>query len=210
MDTSGKAPGSRYHHGALRQALLEAGLALMEREGPECLTLRSLATAVGVSHAAPAHHFATLTGLRTALAAIGYHRFGDAMAQACAGAAGPEARLREAGRAYLAFALRQPGLFRLMFTKELLDWTNPDLAAAAAASRAQLSNLCGPAAKRLRLAPAARPALEHLVWAAVHGQAQLAIDGQWGPSPSPADLPGPESGCPDIAALLFRRAPGAN
>ena len=196
---------SKYHHGALRQALLDAGLALLEREGPERLTLRSLASAVGVSHAAPAHHFSTLTGLRTALAAIGYRRFGEAMAGECAGAPDPEARMRAGGRAYLAFALRQPGLFRLMFTKDLLDWTHPDLAAEAAAARAQLSDLCGPAAERLRLAPAARPALERLVWATVHGQAQLAIDGQLGPSMTPADLPGPESGCPDIAALLFRQ-----
>ena len=206
MDTSNPSPLARYHHGALRQALLEAGLALLEREGPEKLTLRSLATAVGVSHAAPAHHFSTLTGLRTALAAIGYQRFGAAMRDECLDAPDPEARMRAASRGYLAFALSQPGLFRLMFTKELLDWTHPDLAGQAAAARAQLSTICAPAAERLRLDAAARRALEHLVWATVHGQAQLAIDGQLGPAHAPADLPGPGSGCPDIATLLFRMA----
>lgn len=155
---------------------------------------------------APAHHFSTLTGLRTALAAIGYQRFGAAMRDECLDAPDPEARMRAASRGYLAFALSQPGLFRLMFTKELLDWTHPDLAGQAAAARAQLSTICAPAAERLRLDAAARRALEHLVWATVHSQAQLAIDGQLGPAHAPADLPGPESGCPDIATLLFRMA----
>jgi len=174
------------------------------------LTLRSLAAAVGVSHAAPAHHFATLTGLRTALAAIGFHRFGNAIADESAGAPDPETRMRRASRAYLAYALRQPGLFRLMFTQELLDWTDPELSAQAAKAKAQLSIVCGPVAERLGLEPAAKRALEHFVWATVHGQAMLVIDGQLGPSPTLADLPGPESGCPDIAALLFSQAPGRN
>jgi len=170
------------------------------------LTLRSLAIVLGVSHAAPAYHFSTITGLRTALAGIGYQRFGEAMLSECAGVPDPEARMRAASRAYLAFALQRPGLFRLMFTKELLDWTSPDLAGPATAARAQLSQVCEPVTERLHLGPTAQRALEHLVWASVHGLAQLAIDGQLGPAHAPTDLPGPESGCPDIATLLFREA----
>src|SRR5258708_30727748 len=75
-----------YHHGALRDALLEAAERVLERDGLSGLTLRAVAREAGVSHAAPTHHFGDLTGLVSELAAIGFRQFNDAMA--VAGAAG--------------------------------------------------------------------------------------------------------------------------
>ncbi len=203
--------GERYHHGALREALIDAGLAGLERHGLGQLSLRSLAAAVGVSHAAPTHHFRTIEGLRSALAAVGYERFAAALGSARATApADAAAQMRAAERAYLAFARGQPALFRLMFTKELLDWTDANLLQKAGAAQTQLSEICAPAAEKLGLEDArARRALEYLVWSTVHGQAHLAIDGQFGTLPGDADLPGPQSGCPDLAALLFGPDVGA-
>src|SRR6202451_1044198 len=71
-----------YHHGALRDALLEAAERVLEREGLSGLTLRAVAREAGVSHAAPTHHFGDLTGLVSELAAVGYRQFNAAMTAA--------------------------------------------------------------------------------------------------------------------------------
>src|ERR1700739_1769930 len=78
------APESRYHHGALHEALLEAAERVLERDGLAGLTLRAVAREAGVSHAAPTHHFGDLTGLVSELAAIGFRQFNATMAAACA------------------------------------------------------------------------------------------------------------------------------
>ena len=111
-------PGARalHHHGNLRAALIEAGIALLAREGASGLTLRKCAALVGVSHAAPAHHFAGLPGLLDAIAAKGFAMFSDAMeGEAQRGPDEPRARLEAICLGYLEFARAQPALFDLMF-----------------------------------------------------------------------------------------------
>src|SRR5882724_8324195 len=98
---SGDTP---YHHGDLREALLQAAERVLERDGLAGLTLRAVAREAGVSHAAPTHHFGDLTGLISELAAIGFRQFNDAMV--AAGAASPvlaEKALARA-RAYVRYA----------------------------------------------------------------------------------------------------------
>src|SRR5512145_3325109 len=107
-----RKPAGRYHHGELRQALLDAAAAVVEREGVEALSLRELARRLGVSHAAPAHHFADRAALLVELARDGYARFGEALAKAAAAEPDPLERLREVGRAYVRFAIEHPGRFR--------------------------------------------------------------------------------------------------
>src|SRR6476619_1720008 len=80
---------SPYHHGALRDALLQAAEKLLERYGLPGLTLRAVAREAGVSHAAPTHHFGDLTGLLSELAAIGYRQFNAAMVAAGATCTSP-------------------------------------------------------------------------------------------------------------------------
>src|SRR6202044_2986503 len=80
--TNGAGENARYHHGALREALLEAAELVLERDGLAGLTLRAVAREAGVSHAAPTHHFGDLSGLFSELAAIGFQQFNAAMAVA--------------------------------------------------------------------------------------------------------------------------------
>ncbi len=68
-----------YHHGDLRQAVLDAAVAAITEAGPAAVSLRELARRAGVSHAAPAHHFGDKAGLLTALAAEGYDLLADAL-----------------------------------------------------------------------------------------------------------------------------------
>src|SRR6201996_8621941 len=115
----GAANDAPYHHGALRDALLQAAERVLERDGLSGLTLRAVAREAGVSHAAPTHHFGDLTGLLSELAAIGYRRFSAALATA----ADPNDADQGLGRAhaYLRFARSYPGLYGLMFRTERLD-----------------------------------------------------------------------------------------
>src|SRR5215471_18022333 len=72
------AAAAPYHHGALREAMLEAAERILERDGIAGLTLRAAAREAGVSHAAPKNHFGDLRGLLSELAAVGFARFGAA------------------------------------------------------------------------------------------------------------------------------------
>jgi len=169
-----------YHHGALRAALLKAAEAILERDGIAALTLRAAAREAGVSHAAPAHHFGSLSGLLSELAASGFVRFRDRI-QAEAEAAGPDPKVRVIGlgRGYVGFARTCPGLFLLMFRSERLDWSSPALSTAGAAAFALLTQTEAEA-------HCASPGLQTLVaaterWSLMHGLSMLVIDGRLGP-----------------------------
>src|SRR5262247_2363895 len=104
-----------YHHGALRDALLQAAERVLERDGLPGLTLRAVAREAGVSHAAPTHHFGDLAGLLSELAAIGFRRFNDAMIAADNTETHPLMKARARAKAYVAYAQAQPGMYGLMF-----------------------------------------------------------------------------------------------
>lgn len=166
-----------YHHGRLREALLRAAEAILERDGLAALTLRAAAREAGVSHAAPAHHFGDLTGLLSELAAVGYGRFADRLRAAAAAA--PDDGLHAMGLAYVGFARAHPGLFTLMFRAERIDMQRPALHAAADAAWAALGGAVGQDT-------AALPPLQQLAghvapWALAHGLAVLLIDGRLHP-----------------------------
>ncbi len=162
-----KAAGS-YHHGALKDALLVAAEAMLEAGGAASVSLRAVARAAGVSHAAPAHHFGDLEGLLAELGAVGFERFA---AHLTAGRDDPGAstKLRGIGLAYVDFAQRWPGMFMLMFRGARPAGERPRLAAAQAAAFAVLSGQTG-VERGLVDAVAA--------WAIVHGLAMLLLDGR--------------------------------
>ncbi|RZJ08327.1 MAG: TetR family transcriptional regulator, partial [Rubrivivax sp.] len=109
-------PAGAYHHGALRETLLDAAEALLAQRGADALSLRDVARGAGVSHAAPYHHFAGLPELLAALAARSFQQLGAAM-QAGVDAHPADARdqLLAIATAYVDFARRRPARFRLMF-----------------------------------------------------------------------------------------------
>ena len=112
-----------YHHGRLRESLIEAAVAAIEEEGVARLSLRDLARRVGVSHAAPAHHFGDREGLFTAIATDGFDRLATALE-----AAGDD--FVEAGVAYVRFATSERGRFEVMFRPDLLRPDDPELTTA--------------------------------------------------------------------------------
>lgn len=170
-----------YHHGDLRDALLQAATRIAARDGLQGLTLRAVAREAGVSHAAPAHHFGDVTGLISELAAIAFRRFSAALAAAAGCASSPEAAAEGRARAYVAFARDNPCLFQLMFRTERLDHSRPALREAAENAFLNLAKVVG--ARRhetvvpdhLTLAQAADIAR---MWSMVHGFAMLYLDGR--------------------------------
>lgn len=106
-------PGTPYHHGDLRQALLSAAREALELHGPASLSLRDLARQLGVSHNAPYRHFAGRDALLDALSAEGFARLAEALR--VAGGDTPAERIAAMGQTYVAFADAHPGLFALMF-----------------------------------------------------------------------------------------------
>ena len=191
---------SRYHHGDLRKALLNAGLDILEDEGLAALSLRAVAARAGVSHAAPAHHFGNLRGLLTALVAIAFARFAAAMAaERAQAAADPAEQIRAAGRGYVAFAQRNPALFRLMFSSASLDAGDADLRRAGESAYRHLIEIAEPAAEALGAATEiGRREIAQFIWATIHGYAHLLVDGRL----LGADLAEPDPP-PDIGGLLF-------
>ena len=110
-------PNSPYHHGNLRQSLLEAALTILSRDGEAGLGLRDLARAVGVSPAAPYRHFDSRAALLEALAVTGFQRFTARMEEVAAGT--PSDPMAAMGKSYVLFALENANLFRLMFSPQL-------------------------------------------------------------------------------------------
>src|ERR1700724_587513 len=116
-----------YHHGDLRRQLIAAAGRIIVEGGVEGFPLREAARRVGVSPAAPSHHFKDAKGLLTEVALLGFRDFGEALAAADKrGGEDPMRRLYEQGTAYVRFALRYPARFQLMFRIDKHDHTNAE------------------------------------------------------------------------------------
>jgi AcrR family transcriptional regulator len=160
-----------YHHGDLREAVLERAAAAIELEGPYLFSLRSLAAELGVSHTAPRHHFGSREGVLNALATQGFAMLGDRL-RAIRESGGS---FLDAGVAYVGFALEHPAHFQVMFAPTLLDEGDPALAAARAATFAELRR--GVDSMSLGDETDAAAAAVVAGWSIVHGFATLALTG---------------------------------
>src|SRR3954454_22560349 len=103
-----------YHHGDLRQALLDATLALIEENGPEGFTLRAAAKKAGVTPGATYHHFKDKEDLVAAVAQEGFELMRQRLKQAAQEPASARERARNLGVAYVLFAVQHPTRFRVM------------------------------------------------------------------------------------------------
>ena len=113
-----RSEGARdsYHHGNLREALITAALALIAERGPAGFTFAEVARAAGVSAAAPYRHFRDRNALVAEIARQGFERFATILETAWNTAKpDPFAAIENCGRAYLAFARREPAAYAAMF-----------------------------------------------------------------------------------------------
>lgn len=164
-----------YHHGNLRQALVEATAALIEDQGPQAFTLTEAARRAGVSAAAPYRHFKGRDDLLEEVARQGFVEFAGRLEAAFdSGRPRPLTAFLRMGQAYLDFARARPGYYMAMFESGLSIAGNADLAAAS--ERAQRVLVDGAEALAGRLPqdrrPPARMVANH-IWALSHGVVEL-------------------------------------
>lgn len=175
-----------YHHGNLREALVESGKTQIALVGLADLSLRRIAAEVGVSQVAPKHHFGNKEGLLAAIAAAGFRDLAAFRSARLKNAATSEERLRTMLSSYVAFALQHQALFLLMFSAQFK----------APSQHAELAMASGEAYGRLREAAAAFLAdlkgkgsvdgltadeAARVAWMSLHGVAMLLMDGQVAP-----------------------------
>jgi AcrR family transcriptional regulator len=171
-----------YHHGNLREALVEAGLATARAEGPDAVVLRAATRAAGVSPNAAYRHFADRDELLGAVSAQCIQKLAELVNKRLEEippesdrAALAWSRLDVAGNAYVEFALTEPGWFRTAFgfirlgSNEVIpDDRNPYLI---------LNGILDELVESGALPPERRPLAEFAAWASVHGISTLLLDG---------------------------------
>jgi AcrR family transcriptional regulator len=189
-----------YHHGALKDALVEAARALIAERGAAGFTLAEAAKLAGVTPAAPYRHFNDRNALISELARRGFVEFGARLNEAWGGGLpGPVAALWRMGEAYLAFAHDEPGYYAAMFGDARILYEP----AAMAASMAALDALRSAAAAVLGHTGASDSDGRRLgaqIWALAHGVASLANSGHFiepGPDSDPRAILGVS-----VAALI--------
>ncbi|WP_172296114.1 TetR/AcrR family transcriptional regulator [Pseudoruegeria sp. HB172150] len=174
-----------HHHGNLREALVLAGLQLLEEGGPDALTLRKCAALAGVSHAAPAHHFDGLHGLKWALAEEGFRRFRNYMVDAeVTGEQTPRGRMKSICRGYLHFARDNRALFQLIFGFDAKDVPVRPTRDVGSFGYEPLRRCCAPFIPD----DVPREVIEAQVWSLIHGFTTLFLAGRfWALEDAPED-----------------------
>lgn len=175
-----KKPEGRYHHGDLRRALIDAAVAIVERDGRSALTLRAAARLIGVSEAAPYRHFADKDALLASVAEEGLRTLSSLMREEAAPhEANPARRLQALGVAYVKFAVAHPARFRMMFTSVTAEPESYPALAAAYEETFDLLLGAITACQRAGLVRDGDPReLALAAWAIVHGLADLSVGGQ--------------------------------
>ncbi|MFJ6409799.1 TetR/AcrR family transcriptional regulator [Streptomyces hydrogenans] len=152
----------------LRERLVRTGVALVDAEGAQALTLREIARRAGVSHGAPRRWFPTHLDLLSAIAREGFAELAARVAEADRVDAGPRERVETLTRVYLGYAAERRGMYELMFRHDLLE-----------SGRLGLRGTSLPLFGRLTaLVAELRPGTDAVtaagaLWANLHGLAQL-------------------------------------
>ncbi len=176
-----------YHHGNLRESLIDAGTDLARTGGPSAVVLRAVSREANVSHNAAYRHFADHEDLLAAVSARCMRQLGLLMTERMAGiTAGNKldrawAKLEAIGRAYIEFAITEPGWFRTAFvgavphdhSSTTTDRDDPDPLSPYAMLTARLDELVAVGT----LPAERRPGAEYAAWSAVHGLSALIVDG---------------------------------
>lgn len=168
-------PKRGYHHGNLRQALVDAALALIEEKGPQGFTLSEAAKTAGVTPAAVYRHFQGREDLIAEAARQGFEIFADLMEYAFEkGQPSALASFEATGRAYLAFAEKYPGHYQAMFESGIPIRATPELAAVADRAMGVLERAARDLSRHIppQKRPPALMVSAH-IWAMCHGVVEL-------------------------------------
>jgi AcrR family transcriptional regulator len=173
-------PRKTYHHGDLKNALIQAGIHILAKDGVAGLSLRKVAGRAGVSHAAPYAHFTDKQALIAAISTEGYRMIHERIEAAVAEFEGdPSRQLIEAAWAYVDFALTDPAHFKITFSgvieKEKEHPAFVEMSQKSFGAVIRIVEACQ-AQGVLEAGPSDLVAVS--VWSLVHGLASLVLEGQ--------------------------------
>jgi AcrR family transcriptional regulator len=170
----------QYHHGDLKNALVQAGMEILSEAGAEALSLRKVASRAGVSHAAPYAHFSDKQGLIAAISTEGFRQLYKRIRAAIETNSGdPASRLVEAAGAYIQFAQENQALFKVMFSGILeKEAVYPDFVQISQQNFQQLVSLVRDCQQAGLLRPGPENVLALSVWSLVHGLVALLLERQ--------------------------------
>ncbi|MCB9741219.1 MAG: TetR/AcrR family transcriptional regulator [Alphaproteobacteria bacterium] len=180
-----RKPRDRYHHGNLREALIEAAALVAAERGVDAIQVKELAKATGVSVAAPFKHFPTRLDLLVAAAEEGARRQRARAEAASEGLHDPLDQLQAQAVAYVRWAVEERGYFRLLSRPELLE-ASPTLQAMNAQSRALMERAMQPLREGVQQGAPRGPLLSDraagslAARALVYGLARMLVDGHLG------------------------------
>jgi AcrR family transcriptional regulator len=175
MSWKHSGPRRGYHHGNLREALIESALSLIGEKGPAGFTIAEAARSAGVSPAAPYRHFRDREELMADVARLGFERFANDLEKAWHGGnPSPLEALQNVGRAYLAFARNEPAYYAAMFETGLPRTANTALEQSAARAFDALHTATKKVTEKLpeESRPPAHMVALH-IWSMSHGIASL-------------------------------------
>jgi AcrR family transcriptional regulator len=179
-----------YHHGNLRQTLIEAALKMVKEQGAESVSVRDVARRAGVSSGAPFRHFPSRTALMTAVAEQAMRRFRDEIVRALEEVEGdaPLVRFRALGTAYMRWVVRNPAHFEVISNRALIDFEGSEsLSRDNAEIRSLMEQLLTEQRQRARLRYDDVKAISFAARALAYGVARLFIDGHFPQWDIPAD-----------------------
>ncbi len=200
-------PRASYHHGNLREALIEAALEMIRTSGPNGFTLAEVARNVGVSGAAPYRHFRDRNALIADIARQGFEKFAERLYTAWNdGRPTPFEAIEATARAYLAFARAEPAFYAAMFEPGFPLEDDPTLLTASERAFGVL-RLAADAATR-SMKPHGRPPALMIalhIWSLCHGVASLFIES---PSGTRRRLPMPPEDLLEAGLLIYCQSLG--
>ncbi|MGB8213624.1 MAG: TetR/AcrR family transcriptional regulator [Anaerolineales bacterium] len=173
-------PEKKYHHGDLKNALIEAGAEILSKEGIGALSLRKVARRAGVSHAAPYAHFTDKQALIAAISTEGYRRlYEELLGVVQQYQADPLRQFVEVAWTYVAFARSAPALFKVTFSSVIeKEKDYPAFVEITTKNNLLLVELIQGWQAAGILKPGPADALAVSVWSLVHGFASLLIENQ--------------------------------
>lgn len=173
-------PAKKYHHGDLKNALIQAGIEILAKEGVSGLSLRKVASRAGVSHSAPYSHFKDKQSLIAAITTESFRQLYEELREAIAPfSSDPKWQLTAGALAYAQFALEHTDMFKIMFSGVLeKEKDYPAYVEATRQTFGQVVQVIQACQDVGVLRPAPPEVMAVSVWGQVHGIVSLALEGQ--------------------------------
>jgi AcrR family transcriptional regulator len=191
---------TRYHHGDLRQALIDTAVELLGERGAEAFSMAEASRRIGVAPSAPYRHFADRDALLTAVALRAAGLLTEQL-QRTAASGPPAQRLAAAAGAYVLFAHEERPLFQALAGSGLSKDINPEVAAAAQAIG---TTFLSPSAELTGGSETMAATLTSAIVATAHGHAMFMLDGMFGSGRQAAEAAAEQAAAATLALISGR------